>query len=66
MNNENAPKERRKWTMHYMAKHVGAKCQIVQLAGQKYLSIYIARNYVEVSKEEYDKLHAEIRASWAK
>lgn len=50
----------------YMVKHNGAKPLISCVKGKKPKKIYEDRGYTEVSKEEYDKLHAEIRASWAK
>lgn len=50
------PKERSKWRIHYMARFVNGKPQILQLAGKKYMEIYERRGYEEVSREEFDRL----------
>lgn len=52
----NTPKERSKWRIHYMARFVGGKPQILQLAGKKYMEIYERRGFAEVSKEQFDQL----------
>jgi hypothetical protein len=51
-----APKERSKWRIHYMARHVGGKPQILQLAGKKYMDVYTRRGFVEIDRAEYDRL----------
>lgn len=56
---ENTPqeaKERSKWRIHYMARFIGDKPQILQLAGKKHMSIYERRGYVEIDKTEFDRL----------
>lgn len=50
------PLERSKWRMYYMARYSGAKPQIVQLAGKKYLEIYVGRGFEEITREEFKRL----------
>lgn len=54
-------KERSKWRIHFMARYVNEKPQILQLAGKKYMEIYLRRNFVEIDKETFDRLAKELR-----